>query len=131
MKNKLWCLTFENVNGKIETVKNTKLTVYATVNTKTGEVETSNIKCEKQDSDNLVDDWEWREFRIVEPVQNQGNQALKDALKLVDFGACRDGDPVDWVNVASPMCAHCIGLEDVNLAAARIITEEYRKITQL
>lgn len=54
-------------------------------------------------------------------------QQLKDALALVDFGACRDGDPADWINVASPMCDHCIGLEDVNLAAARIITDAYRK----
>lgn len=55
------------------------------------------------------------------------DQQLKDALALVDFGACRDGDPADWTNVASPMCAHCIGLEDVNLAAARIIADAYRK----
>ena len=53
--------------------------------------------------------------------------ALELALALVDFGACRDGDPADWINVASPMCAHCIGSEDVNLAAARIIAAEYRK----
>ena len=54
--------------------------------------------------------------------------ALNDALALVDFGACRDGDPVDWIKVAWPMCAHCIGAEDVNLATARIIAAEYRKI---
>ena len=53
--------------------------------------------------------------------------ALEAALALVDFGPCRDGDPADWINVASPMCAHCIGSEDVNLAAARIIAAEYRK----
>ena len=53
--------------------------------------------------------------------------ALDAALALVDFGPCRDGDPADWINVASPMCAHCIGTEDVNLAAARIIAAEYRK----
>jgi len=53
--------------------------------------------------------------------------ALDAALALVDFGACRDGDPADWINVAAPMCAHCIGAEDVNLAAARIIAAEYRK----
>lgn len=29
--------------------------------------------------------------------------------------------------MASPMCAHCEGVEDVNLAAARIIAAEYRK----
>jgi len=56
------------------------------------------------------------------------NQQLKDALALVDFGACRDGNPADWINVASPMCAHCIGTEDINLAAARIVTAEYRKL---
>jgi hypothetical protein len=55
-------------------------------------------------------------------------QQLKDALALVDFGSCRDGDPADWINVASPMCAHCIGTEYINLAAARIVTAEYRKL---
>ena len=52
---------------------------------------------------------------------------LRDALALVDFGPCKTADrPQDWVNVASPMCAHCEGVEDVNLAAARIIAAEYR-----
>lgn len=53
---------------------------------------------------------------------------LSDALALVDFGACRDGDPAEWINVASPMCKHCKGTEDVNLAAARIIAVEYRRL---
>ena len=57
--------------------------------------------------------------------------ALELALALVDFGACRDGDPADWINVASPMCAHCIGSEDVNLAAARIIAAEYRNMLKI
>jgi hypothetical protein len=57
------------------------------------------------------------------------NQQLKDALALVDFGACKDAErPQEWINVASPMCDHCIGTEDINLAAARIITAEYRKL---
>ena len=52
---------------------------------------------------------------------------LRDALSLADFGPCRTADrPQDWINVASPMCAHCEGVEDVNLAAARIIAWEYR-----
>jgi hypothetical protein len=52
---------------------------------------------------------------------------LRDALALVDFGPCKTADrPQDWMNVASPMCAHCEGVEDVNLAAARIIAAEYR-----
>jgi hypothetical protein len=55
------------------------------------------------------------------------NQQLKDALALVDFGACRDSQsPQDWMNVAAPMCAYCVGTEDVNLAAARIIADAYR-----
>ena len=55
-------------------------------------------------------------------------QALDAALALVDFGPCRGAErPQDWINVASPMCAHCEGAEDVNLAAARIIAAEYRK----
>lgn len=56
---------------------------------------------------------------------------LRDALALVDFGACRDGDPAEWINVASPMRVHCIGTEDVNLAAARIIAAEYRIAVQM
>jgi hypothetical protein len=55
--------------------------------------------------------------------------ALADALALVDFGPCKDAErPQDWINVAGPMCAHCDGTEDVNLAAARIIAAEYRKL---
>ena len=57
--------------------------------------------------------------------------ALDAALALVDFGACRDGDPADWINVAAPMCAHCVGAEDVNLAAARILAAEYRNILEI
>jgi len=54
--------------------------------------------------------------------------ALDAALALVDFGPCRSAErPQDWINVAGPMCAHCEGAEDVNLAAARIIAAEYRK----
>jgi hypothetical protein len=54
--------------------------------------------------------------------------ALDAALALVDFGPCRGAErPQDWINVAGPMCAHCDGVEDVNLAAARIIAAEYRK----
>jgi len=50
------------------------------------------------------------------------------ALALVDFGPCRVAEhPQDWINVAGPMCAHCEGMEDLNLAAARIIAAEYRK----
>ena len=54
--------------------------------------------------------------------------ALDAALAQVDFGPCRGAErPQDWINVAGPMCAHCEGVEDVNLAAARIIAAEYRK----
>lgn len=54
--------------------------------------------------------------------------ALDAALALVDFGPCRGAErPQDWINVAGPMCDHCEGVEDVNLAAARIIAAEYRK----
>jgi hypothetical protein len=61
------------------------------------------------------------------PTKEQIEAALNCALALVDFGACRDGDPADWINVASPMCDHCIGSEDVNLAAARILAAAYRE----
>ena len=54
--------------------------------------------------------------------------ALDAALALADFGPCRGAErPQDWINVAGPMCAHCEGVEDVNLAAARIIAAEYRE----
>ena len=58
--------------------------------------------------------------------------ALDAALALVDFGPCRGAErPQDWINVASPMCALCEGLEDVNLAAARIIAAEYRHVLEI
>ena len=54
--------------------------------------------------------------------------ALDAALALVDFGPCKTAArQQDWMTVASAMCAHCEGAEDVNLAAARIIAAEYRK----
>ena len=58
--------------------------------------------------------------------------ALDAALALVDFGPCRGAErPQDWINVAGPMCAHCEGVEDVNLAAARIIAAEYRNMLKI
>lgn len=52
---------------------------------------------------------------------------LEESLNLVDFGPCKDsGRPQDWISVAGPMCKHCVGSEDVNLAAARIIAKAYR-----
>jgi len=55
-------------------------------------------------------------------------QIMDAALALVDFGPCRGAErPQDWINVAGPMCAYCEDMEDVNLAAARIIAAEYRK----
>ena len=57
------------------------------------------------------------------------DKPLADALALVKFGPCKSAErPQDWVNVASPMCAHCLDCEDVNLAAARIITDAYQAI---
>jgi hypothetical protein len=58
--------------------------------------------------------------------------ALVDALALVEFGPCRDAArPQDWMAVASPMCQHCEGTEDVNFAAARIIAAEYRNVLEI
>ena len=58
--------------------------------------------------------------------------ALDAALALVDFGPCRSGArPQDWLDVAGPMCAHCEELEDVNLAAARIIATAYRNVLKI
>ena len=62
------------------------------------------------------------------PLDATTCSALDAALALVDFGPCKGSErPQDWINVAGPMCAHCEGVEDVNLAAARIIAAEYRK----
>jgi hypothetical protein len=56
--------------------------------------------------------------------------ALVDALALVEFGPCRDAArPQDWMAVASPMCQHCEGTEDVNFAAARILAAEYKRLS--
>lgn len=63
-------------------------------------------------------------------VTQMGEQ-IKDSLALIDFGACRDGDPVEWMFYASNMCKHCVGSEDVNFAAARIIAAEYRNILKI
>ena len=58
--------------------------------------------------------------------------ALDAALALVDFGPCRGAErPQDWIHVAGPMCTHCEGMEDVNLAAARIIAAEYRNVLKI
>jgi hypothetical protein len=63
---------------------------------------------------------------------NTQMNALEAALALVDFGPCRGAKrPQDWVNVASPMCEHCIGEEDVNLAAARIIAESRMEMMEM
>jgi hypothetical protein len=65
-----------------------------------------------------------------ESLGSPHGSALADALALVEFGPCRDAArPQDWMAVASPMCQHCEGTEDVNFAAARIIAAEYKRLT--
>jgi hypothetical protein len=65
-------------------------------------------------------------------VVSDACSALADALALVEFGPCRDAArPQDWMAVASPMCQHCEGTEDVNFAAARIIAAEYRNVLEI
>lgn len=70
-----------------------------------------------------------REFNQDNNMTDELNPTpLEDALALVDFGPCRSAErPQDWMIVASPMCAHCVGTENVDQAAARIIAEAYRK----
>ncbi len=54
---------------------------------------------------------------------------LRDALALVDFGPCRSHPaPSQWLMVSAPMCAHCVGIENVDQAAGRIIAAEYRRL---
>jgi hypothetical protein len=68
------------------------------------------------------------QLRSVKFTEQLPYSAVDAALALVDFGPCRGAEhPQDWINVAGPMRAHCEGVEDVNLAAARIIAAEYRK----
>lgn len=53
---------------------------------------------------------------------------LGQALALVDFGPCRAHPrPSQWFMVSSPMCAHCMGIENVDQAAGRILAEAYRE----
>jgi len=55
--------------------------------------------------------------------------AVEQALALIDFGPCRSHpQPGEWFKVSAPMCAHCIGIENVDQAAGRIIAAEYRRI---
>jgi hypothetical protein len=57
------------------------------------------------------------------------NTPLQDALNLVDFGPCRGHNrSQDWIGVAAPMTKHCTSrVEDINLAAARIIADELKR----
>lgn len=48
-----------------------------------------------------------------------------DALALVNFGTEKTSD---WLNVAGPMCAHCIGTENVDQAAGRILAAEIERL---
>ena len=68
----------------------------------------------------------------LSPSDETACSALDAALALVDFGPCRGAErPQDWINAAGPMCAHCEGVEGVNLAAARIIAAEYRNVLKI
>ena len=62
---------WEERNGKMEPMQTPDLFVWACVNAKTGEVEMSRIQpYSDQLSENLVDGWEWRRFRLVESNTN-------------------------------------------------------------
>lgn len=51
--------------------------------------------------------------------------ALSDAIALIKIGP---GQTVEWLKVAGPMCAHCIGRENVDQAAGRIVLAELTKL---
>jgi len=58
---------WEARDGKMEPIQTTDLFVWACVNTKTGEVEMTEIQAYDDDlPGNLVEGWEWRRFRLIE-----------------------------------------------------------------
>ncbi len=59
--------TWEARDGKMEPVQTPDLFVWACVNTKTGEVEMTEIQpYDDELNENLVEGWEWRRFRLIE-----------------------------------------------------------------
>jgi hypothetical protein len=59
--------TWEERDEKMEPVRTPDLFVWACVNTKTGEVEMTGIQpYDDELSENLVEGWEWRRFRLIE-----------------------------------------------------------------
>ena len=66
--------TWEARDGKMEPVQTPDLFVWACVNTKTGEVEMTEIQhYDDELNENLVEGWEWRRFRLIE-----ANAELRD-----------------------------------------------------
>lgn len=63
----LWRSNWEARDGKMELVQTSDLFVWACVNTKTGEVEMTEIQpYDDKLNENLVKGWEWRRFRLIE-----------------------------------------------------------------
>lgn len=63
----LFRAAWEERDGKMEPLQATDLFVWAYVNTKTGEVEMTEIQAFDDDlCGNLVEGWEWRRFRLIE-----------------------------------------------------------------
>ena len=63
----LFRAAWEERDGKMEPLQATDLFVWACVNTKTGEVEMTEIQAFDDDlCGNLVEGWEWRRFRLIE-----------------------------------------------------------------
>lgn len=59
--------TYESRPGRREPMQTPDLFVWACVNTKTGEVEMTDIQPYDDDlNENLVAGWEWRRFRLIE-----------------------------------------------------------------
>lgn len=59
----LWRYDYPAGQGRIKT---TDLFVWACVNSKTGEVEMEVQQFDDELNEDLVEDWEWRRFRLVE-----------------------------------------------------------------
>ena len=55
--------------------------------------------------------------------------ALEAAEALIAFGPCRGSlNPARWMELATPLCPHCIAIENVDQAAGRIVLAELNRL---
>jgi hypothetical protein len=62
------------------------------------------------------------------PLDAAAGSPLADAMALIALGPQRSANAVDWCRVSLEMCKHCEGAEDVNEAAARILSQRMKKL---